>query len=291
MIESIIIQRAKETVQILYKNGVVITFYGWQLILVAALSAAFTLTVYFLMGFGLRRMALNRNLKYPWMGFYPVCADLLYRRNRGGIPLLRQEGKKRRLIAMIITAALFVVEGFYRVVSYYPILVMFSRGEAITLTVTESGNLAVPWQWNDVVNVMYNIAYYLKYFLDLALLFVNIMLYMDLFKKYSPARYFLFALLTVLLPIGGIFVFALRNKPAINFSDYIKERYMRMQGTFTGPRPTPPDNPFREFGERGDNDPGDPFAEFGQEKKHEDNEDNDDDPFGGFGGGSDGDGN
>lgn len=291
MIESIIIQRAKETVQILYKNGVVITFYGWQLILVAALSAAFTLTVYFLMGFGLRRMALNRNLKYPWMGFIPFARIYYIGVIAGESRFFGRKVKNAGLIAMIITAALFVVEGFYRVVSYYPILVMFSRGEAITLTVTESGNLAVPWQWNDAVNVMYNIAYYLKYFLDLALLFVNIMLYMDLFKKYSPARYFLFALLTVLLPIGGIFVFALRNKPAINFSDYIKERYMRMQGTFTGPRPTPPDNPFREFGERGDNDPGDPFAEFGQEKKHEDNEDNDDDPFGGFGGGSDGDGN
>ena len=79
----------------------------------------------------------------------------------------------------------------------------------------------------------------------------------------------------------GIFaplVFVVRNIEAMDYSEYVRNRYNNMYvngnpygGAYNRPPQAPP-TPFEEFAEKGEVDPGDPFAEFGS-KKNNDRED------------------
>lgn len=273
----IIVQKAPEFIQIISETGDVITFYAWQAILIASICVAFWLAVYALMGIGLYVMAKNRNISRPYLGFIPFARYYLMGVIAGETRFFGKKVKNVGLIIAILTAVTFVLSILYNLKEYFPLISVLASGNQVVFTLTEAGELATnsfSVDWSTSVLVLAEIAYYINYILEVVLIFLNIMVYIELFKKYTPEHYFLYSILCIFLPIDGIMVFSLRKRAAVNFNDYLKERFMRMQGTFVGNRPNPPDNPFREFGERGDNDPGDPFAEFSTEKKESAN-----DPF------------
>ena len=98
---------------------------------------------------------------------------------------------------------------------------------------------------------------------------------LGLYKKYQPRNYMVFSMLSVFIPLSRfIIVFAFRNRPAINYEDYVRaqrEEYIRRrqqygygnpygnpygipygQGGYNGPQgepytPPKPEEPFEEF--------------------------------------------
>jgi len=233
MIDGIIIQKAKEAVIISYANGIDITLYSWQLIVIASVAVAFALTVYLLMGFGLYRMAVLRGIDSPWLGFFPFVRLYLLGVIAGESRFFGWKVKNAGTIAMSLSMATFLLGSFCKMIQYLPILMILREGGTVVFEASARGALELVFseefsnfQWSSTMLVIYQVCNYLDYFLDIALIFVNVMLYMDLFKKYAPAHYLLYSLLAVLLPIGDIFVFCLRNNPAVNYGDYIKERYI-----------------------------------------------------------------
>lgn len=266
----ITIQNAPELIQMINERGDVITFYAWQAITLLAISVAFWLTVYVLMGVGLFVMGKKRNFARPWLGFVPFVRYYFMGKLAGETRFFGKKVKNIGLFVAIVSAVTTILNLLYNVKEFYPLISVFLSGTPIVFTANEAGQLITTsfnYEYAPFITILADIAYYVNYFADILLIFLKIMLYIELFKKYSPEHHFLFAILCIFLPIDGIMVFIMRKKVAVNFNDYLKERFMRMQGTFSGHRPTPPDNPFREFGGRGENDPGDPFADFSSEKK------------------------
>lgn len=264
--ETIIIQNAHEMIQIVMSSGV-LTITRVQLIIYACIAVAFTLAVYFLMAFGLMRMARKREMKHWYFGFIPFVRYLLVGELIGKTRFFNMSIKNAGLITMIVSMVFFIFNTLANVLNFYPLVTTVLQGKLVEITIVDGAQVTnIPNPYSPFVNGLMSASQIIVSIVQLVLIFFEIMLFMELFKKYSPQHYFLFSLLAVLFSVEGIIVFCLRNKQAVNYNDYIKERYMRMQGEYTQPRETPPDNPFREFGARGENDPGDPFAEFGSSK-------------------------
>jgi hypothetical protein len=119
--------------------------------------------------------------------------------------------------------------------------------------------------------------------------------YIALFRKFWPQHYVLATVLSV-LGLFAPFVFAIRKKNAVNFSEYMRSRYNMYYTPYGNPygRPpygnpygnpyanpnaeqqTPPEHPFSEFAERGEANPGDPFEEFSDKKGNDANTKNKD---------------
>ena len=79
------------------------------------------------------------------------------------------------------------------------------------------------------------------YVLDMMCLLTTLFLLMAFFQTYACNHYILFMLLSAIMPLAGIFMFAARNNRGRNYVEYIKERqyrqyqqyqeYMRMNGS------------------------------------------------------------
>lgn len=115
------------------------------------------------------------------------------------------------------------------------------------------------------VKVAYDTVYAVNEILKFVILVATVFMYINLFRKFVPQHYVLFAVLSV-MGLFPIFVFVVRNKAAVNYSDYIRSRYYYYNDPYgQNPPPNaskPPEHPFEEFAERGEKDPGDPFSEF-----------------------------
>lgn len=125
--------------------------------------------------------------------------------------------------------------------------------------------------------------------LNFIYMLVMVVLLNCFFQTYCVRRYFLFTLTSILFPVQGILIFAVRNNKGVNYAEYMRamqeqmyRQYRSQQGfdqnpynqnPYSGNRPdtnggrgqTPPqsggktDDPFSEFG---NSDGSDPFDEF-----------------------------
>ncbi len=111
--------------------------------------------------------------------------------------------------------------------------------------------------------------------LNLACIIITVTLYFALFRKYWPSHFVLGAILSC-LGLFPIFVFIIRNKEPMEYTDYLRSRYNTYypNGNPYGghhhnhvPKDFPP-TPFEEFADKDEIDPGDPFAEFSSKDKN-----------------------
>ena len=99
---------------------------------------------------------------------------------------------------------------------------------------------------------------------------IEVTAFICLFKKFWPEHYILAAVLSA-MGLFAPFVFAIRKRRAINFAEYIANRYYRNP---YGPNPygaqnvqrEKPENPFGEFDNK--KTPEDPFEEFNGKGKN-----------------------
>lgn len=283
----IILQKSNELLQIIFQDGTTLVIYAWQAIALFCISAAVFVALYLLMGFGLRRMAINGGVKLPWLAFVPLARYYLAGRIAGASRLFGKKMKNAGFWLAIVATVYFVLDALLRYFNYYPIAAMFFRGDIVVFERLEIGwGYTADFVYNDGVKIFMQVGSYLNLVASLLYYFFFILVFMQIFKKFNPRNYFTFSLLTFFgmlfgFSVASIIVFTQRNKKAVNYNDYLKEQYMRMQGMYAPPRENPPDNPFREFGGRGENDPGDPFSEFGGKPSDEGGKDDDKNDKGG----------
>lgn len=275
---SIILQKGNILLQINTESGTMVV-YAWQAIVLLCVAAAIALALYLLMGFGLLIMAKNNGVKHGWLGFLPFLRYFIAGRIAGATRVFGKKMKNPGFWLAIISLILFVCGAVNLYLRYYPLGYAFFKGDVVEFIPVETGGyIYTSACLKDFAYYPYEQTYmqvwtWLSLPFQLAEIFFFVLTFMQLFRKFNPRNYFTFILISFFGEILGIslaslIVFTQRNKKAVNYNDYLKEQYMRMQGMYAPPRETPPDNPFREFGARGENDPGDPFAEFGEQKQN-----------------------
>ncbi|MBE7088985.1 MAG: hypothetical protein E7370_05700 [Clostridiales bacterium] len=81
---------------------------------------------------------------------------------------------------------------------------------------------------------VYDYANFFISFIDLAYYVLNFILLISFFKTYAPRNYYLFALVSIFLPLKGVFAFVVRNNKGKSYADYIRDErerqyYIRQQ--------------------------------------------------------------
>lgn len=239
------------------------------------------LVFYVLRSIGLYVLARKQGLKSAWMCWIPLIWLYPAFRLVGDSVL----GMPVKTVAIIFTAVFAVGEActaVYNFISTVPYVGYFLQGGTITIRYSGLYSEIIPG--SDFVNPFPSVyTWYMKtinyvgYVIGFLNLFITITLYINLFKKYWPQHYILAAVLSF-FGLFGPFVFAIRKKDPIKYSDYLRTRYggMYYGGPYDNPyygrnpdpsQPKPPENPFEEFAGKGEKDPGDPFSEFGDDDK------------------------
>jgi hypothetical protein len=257
--------------------------------------------VYILQAVALYTIAKHNGYGNRWMAFVPFF-NLYY------MGVLADKNKIFNVSAKTYSTALAILEVIavvLYVLYYVSCALIFFGGYAQEVTTTsiflgvemETISYApyhlpegLTWAWW----VYENINKYILSWFEVVYLAVYLCVLMAFFQTYSAKRYVLFAITSALFPIGGIFMFVVRNNAGKNYHEYLREQqqrqyemyqmYNRQQGgnpynynPYSG-RTTPPQgNPYsNQSHTAGSGD--DPFGEFGTGNSTN-NQSPDDDPF------------
>lgn len=239
---------------------------------VLAVTAAF----YVLRSIGLYALAKNNGIDHAFVAWIPFAWIYVACKLISETRMFGWSFKNIAVWALIIFSVSGVLDIVYNVLTYFPAVGYFLQGGTITI-VEENAGMKL-YLGSDFVNPYGNAYSAIKTFctvinvttsiLSLFTLVVTVFAYIGLFKKFWPQHYIIASVLSV-LGLFPIFVFAVRNKPATNYGDYIRSRFYYGETYGQNPPPgteRPPEHPFEEFAERGEKDPGDPFAEFADDK-------------------------
>lgn len=276
--------------------------YYWICLIIGGVAF---LSMFALEAVALNTIAKNNGFKNRWMAFVPFL-------NTYYIGVLAEKNKtfntktKYFSLALAIIEALSVTFGILYSVAvvqlfdtncitaiYEPIY--NHAGEVIYEPFVgkyEAVNLpaSLNWAWW----VFTNANSYLFSLLELAYIVLLVFVLSSFFRTYSPRKYMLFTIFSVLFPIKAIFMFCVKNNKGIDYIEHVKEmqrrqyeayqQYMRNmggfnQGGFYGG--------YNGYNNNGNNGTGrtqpskdeDPFGGLGQNSANGSNP-SDDDPFG-----------
>lgn len=260
------------------------------------------LIVYIFQSVGLYIISRREGYDHKWMAFVPffstyyigVCGQ----KNR----FFKLDTKKIAIAVAAIEFAVVVLYVFSYVAEVYlwkhELMELLESADYVVLGETYTLRMwglpqgfisAYPeltWAW-----VGYEILpSYVTAIIELIYLFAIIVILSCFFQTYSTGRYLLFTIFSVLFPIQGILIFAVRNNKGMSYAEYtrmVQERMYRQyrsqqgyrdpynQNTYNGgysgynnppQQPSPeqpqnaPEDPFAEFGKKGGNDS--PFDDF-----------------------------
>ena len=264
-------------------------------ILILLLIAAFYITFYVLRSIGIYKLAKGQGVDKAFMAWIPCLWMFTACRIIGKARIFGYSAEKLAVLFTVIFTAAAVVPLVYNFFTYFPYIAYYFEGG--TIEIINGGIRAVDTttvQFNNLfdtpaINTIMKILAVLQYLLRIAEIFVTVTVYIALFRKFWPEHYILAAVLSF-FGLFPIFAFAIRNRKAVDFNEYIRRRYYGSgytpygNGYYGGngqnngdERGTPyygspsDDNnePFGEFSNR----PEEPFGEFSDGK----NGDNDND--------------
>jgi len=204
-------------------------YFGWLLIVAAAVYIALLI----LGGLGLYKMASRQGLKHKWRAFVPFANSNLMGKmveNECSLFNLKIKNIKIWLVAAEVIAALAGLTVIVCNVACYSNIF----GENVRASSINEWGATVYTFDTEAMTAAQRAIFYGYYYgryiwsvLDLIYLVFFIAAITYLFRRYAPAQYSMFTLLSVFFGIEGIFIFALRNKNAVNYRDYVKERMAR----------------------------------------------------------------
>ena len=276
--------------------------YMWAYLLIGGCVFA---VLYILQAVALFTIAKREGFKNKWFAFIPFLNTYYIGVVSEKNPVFRAKAKYVSLAAAIVEAVYCALAILYYVATHliftggyatpvYETMVYGTQFEILTGYSLEllPDNLA--WAgW-----VFAHMQDYVLYWVQLVYVILKVFLLVSFFRTYAAPRYVLFSVLSVLFPVGGIFMFVVRNNRGKNYAEFIREQqqrqyrmyqeYMRGQssdgqgGQNYGPnygghgdpyspqRPTtPPDDPFGGLGSSGGSQsnngggkPSDPFDDF-----------------------------
>ncbi len=241
--------------------GLLTGLFGWIILFV-------------LQGFGLYKMAKNRNMNNKWMCFIPFANVYYMGKMTGDCVMFGHKMKRTGLYAMLVQILLFLLYALQVAIELY----------LFNLLGTPDGYVGyyVP-QWYSEVGAISK--FYNEYCLfgdmiimiaDLAFTVLLLVLLMSLFRQYNPKMSSFFALLSVFIPESRyIIIFVLRNKKRIDYEAYIRkkqEEFMRRQqqyrNTYGNPY-NPYGNPYNRGYGPYNNPYGNPYPQNNQERQEQ----------------------
>ena len=263
-------------------------------VFILALIAAFYVLFYVLRSVGIYKLAKGQGVEKAFMAWIPCVWMFTACKVIGKSRIFGYSAEKLALLFAVIFTATALVPLIYNFLTYFPYVAYYFEGGDISL-ISRSGGLYIECGSNFVnnfdtpaINTISKILAVFNYILRIAEIFVTVTVYIALFRKFWPEHYILAAVLSF-FGLFPIFVFAIRNRKAVNFNEYIKRRYYGSgytpygngyYGGNGGERGTPyygnpsdgDNDPFGEFSNR----PDEPFGEFSDGKNSDDNNDGND---------------
>ena len=264
-----------------------------EVYIIAAIVLAVVLTFYALRSVGLFTLSRRKSYKFAWLSFVPCAWLYCACRLIGETKLFGVSFKKLALWVTIVFAVGEALSLVYNFIEWYPVVGYFTQGGEVTVLTGVSGGAYV-LTGDDFTNPfppvnlpIFKVINVITYFTSLFTTLVTVFLYINLFRNYWPQHYILASVLSF-FGLFGVFVFVIRNKSEMKYSDYLRSRYGNVYGPYSNPYyrngnggyngggyggnyERPPETPFKDFAERGDVDPGDPFSEFSDDDKKDDN--------------------
>ena len=259
-------------------------------IFILALIVAFYVLFYVLRSVGIYKLAKGQGVEKAFMAWIPCLWMFTACKIIGKSRIFGYSAEKLALLFTVIFTAAAVVPLVYNFLTYFPYIAYYFEGGHVSIVngLPQGDSDMVNHFDTNAINVICKIFYILARVLEIAEIFVTVTVYIALFRKFWPEHYILAAVLSF-FRLFPIFVFAIRNRKAVNFNEYIKRRYYGSgytpygngyYGGNGGERRTPyygnpsdgDNDPFGEFSNR----PDEPFGEFSDGKNSDDNNDGND---------------
>lgn len=265
-------------------------------IVMAAMSMIVPTVFYVLRAIGLYSLAKKAKIKGAVLAWFPcvwlyVACRLIKETKVFGSTM----GKMAVLFTVVFTFSelLFLVNEFF---AYFPLVGnLLINKENIYIVIDEAGisagslvpysflsgiyvdpSFVYPYKNVFLISQIMNIISYVAMIFELASVIITITIYINLFKKYTPEHFILFAVLSA-MGLFGVFAFVIRKKEPVNYMDYIRSRYQSFYGP-NGPQsngngpysfyganysaPGEPKSPFEDFADKKDRRPEEPFSDF-----------------------------
>ncbi|MBQ3219532.1 MAG: sulfur globule family protein [Clostridia bacterium] len=280
------------------------------------ISLLIMLAFYALRSIGIFVLAKRQNVKHAFLAFIPCVWMYTACKIIGNLKTFGSTFAKLAWVFACIFAVAEILTLVYNVLAYYPLVGNLLIGNKNVYYVDNvekflTSNLGYYEYWTGdgfvydntfiwpyspkaeaVILKLTSVTTWLSLVFDIASIFVTVHVYIALFRKFWPQHYILATVLSF-LGLFAPFVFVIRKKEAIKYSDYLRSRYNAYYGPYGNPygRPphgnpygnpygnayggqdTQPEHPFAEFAERGEVNPGDPFEEFSEKGKKDDKTD------------------
>ena len=282
-----------------------LTLANWQVWLTAIFTALIPIVFHVLRGIGLYKLAKDKKLKSAFMAWIPFVWVFV------AIKLISETrffGKKIGNFAVVITVIFALAEVLtltYEFMAYFPFIGNYLMGNQIIVDSTVYENLPTnyyelwanfgvygvqgtfvnPYKNIDLIVKIMNGIYYVSAVLDILSAVIIVTVFSNLFKKYWP-QHFVVASILSLFGLDGIFIFLIRNKKPVKYTDYLRSRYQQYgpygpygpnpygpnpygqnpyanQGNST---PSEPESPFEQFQDEKDKKPEEPFSDFSDKK-------------------------
>ena len=229
-------------------------------------------------GIGMHVMAKKRGMKHSFLAFLPFVNTWYAGKLAGDGYLFGKKVRHMGLYAAILEV-LYVAASAFGLV----ILFLFLQPAYCDPILTETGafagaqfveeKLPVAMRWLVTADLVCEILTYVFY---LALIFCLCILFYSFFRKYYARSPFIMTFLSVLLPVRGIVIFAVRNNTPVDYEAWMRRRMEQMRRAQGGGGYAPRDGYGQGDAPGGAAGP-DPFSDFGGDAK-----DKDDDPFSDF---------
>lgn len=284
-------------------GNIVQSVSGSAVIVILLLMAAFYVLFYVLRSVGIYKLAKGQGVEKAFMAWIPCLWMFTACKIIGKSRVFGYSAERLAVLFTVIFTATALVPLIYNFLTYFPYIAYYFEGGTVSLIngsggiYIECGSDFVNHFDTDAVNVIRRILAVFNYILRIAEIFVTVTVYIALFRKFWPEHYILAAVISF-FGLFPIFAFAIRNRKAVDFGEYIKRRYYGSgytpygngyyggsgQGGNGGERGTPyygnpsdgDNDPFGEFSNR----PEEPFGEFsdgkGDRGKNSDDGKNDD---------------
>lgn len=179
--------------------------------------------VYALQSVGLYVLAKRSGLP-RWMAFVPFCNSYLLAKLAGECSFFNIKVKKCDVL-FVLSDAVYSVAALF---SFIPKLLLRDYYVEVNYYYEYSG-YPETLAWADVADTVMG---YVLPVLGLVYLFFSILVLFSFFRKYATRYTTLFTFASVLSPIKGILIFAVRNNAALCYEEYVnaqREAYYRQQ--------------------------------------------------------------
>lgn len=250
--------------------------YWWVYILSIGL---FFGVVFVLQAIALYTIASRAGYKLKWLAFVPVVSTYY-------IGVCAQKNKvfnkvDTRIIGLVAAILELLLLGGSAV--YYSAVRCLAAAGCLDIKFNEMTNfidvsvVGVPDGLNWAVWCLEYLYDYILSWFNLVFMVAQVLLLSAFFQTYASRRYFVFTLVSVIVPVQGIIFFVIRNNKGLSYREFMRAEQERRYRTYQqyqqqNPNPynqnpyshnTNTGNPPYDDGQPRQSPPEDPFSEFG----------------------------